>query len=205
MEYGVDWGRLKDTLPMKTHIPNTRVMNDRWGLLGWVFMMALLSLPLSFWPAAAAAHELPGSTATVVVRDGLVTIDANLDVETWMRAQPSGKLEVMVAAAKKEASAISVLVDGQKMEMELLAFPTVEQVHAVLQQKSDGHSHPKLVQVRWQAKRTAPRLVSVAVAFPTDIGPVLVTYLEPRSQLVQPGGTALFERWSPMVFGPQVQ
>lgn len=165
--------------------------HSRW----LVVALTLLIHPLSFSTSVANAHELPGSTATVVVRDGLITIDANLDVEAWMRAHSSVKLETMVAAARKEANALTVLVDGKKMEMELEVFPSVEQVHAVLQRKTEGgHAHPKIVEARWQAKRAKPALKSVVASFPPSAGEVRITFLEPRSQLVTPGGKAPFER-----------
>jgi len=158
-------------------------------------IMASVGLILWSWAAAAHAHELPGSTATVTLRDGLVTIDAHLDVDAWMRAQTARALPAMVASAKAQAESLTVRVDGQPVTMTLQRFPTADEVHRVLQRpgRADHGHHPKVVTVRWRATRAEPSATTVIVRFPEAVGPVLVSFVEPRSRVIAPGGAARFE------------
>ncbi|MFT5429817.1 MAG: hypothetical protein ACI9OJ_000489 [Myxococcota bacterium] len=155
----------------------------------------ILGLIVGLWAVGASAHQLPGSTATVVLRDGLVTIKANLEIEVWIRAQPAGDLTAMVAAAKKQATKLTVRVDGKTVPMTLEQFPSVAAIHALLQQpkpKAHGH-HPKVVAVQWRATRAVPDAAVVTVNFPRSVGRVLVSFVEPRSRVVAPGATANFK------------
>lgn len=155
---------------------------------------ALFVALLGLLATGAAAHELSGSTATVSLRDGLITIDANLDIVTWLSSQPEGDLTAMVAAARAQAQAIVVQVDGVAVALELLHFPTTRQVHAVLQRPAPAdHRHaPKIVAVQWRALKAVPTAKSVTVRFPLALGPILVAFVEPRSQILGAGQAARF-------------
>lgn len=162
-------------------------------------MKVSILLLITLLSVSASAHQLPGSTATIVLRDGLVTVDANLDIAAWMRGQNVKKprtLEATVASAKKEAATLTVLVNNRPVVMSLLEFPSVESVHRVLQRPAPkkGHGkHPKVVRVQWRAVRSMPKATSVTVRFPKAVGDVLVTFVEPRSKVVKPGGPARFK------------
>ncbi len=158
--------------------------------LGVIFMFVFLA-------SEASAHELPGSSATVVVRDGHVTIHANLNIKSWMLAQKSKRLDVKVKSARKDAEKLSVLVNNKPVKMTLKRFPTTEQVHAILQQKSDDKHHPKLVNVIWEATRAIPNFDSVSVNFPVGVGDVLLSFFEPRSKIIKPGKKGTFRTWRP--------
>lgn len=145
----------------------------------------------------APAHELPGSTATVVLRDGLVTVEANLDIKTWLRAQKARELTQMLASARSQAASLTVQLNGRVVPMTLTRFPTAARVHQILQRtsaKEKGHTHaPKVVKVHWRAARATPAAKAVTVSFPKSIGPVLVSFVEPHSQVVPAGGAAHFK------------
>jgi len=161
--------------------------------------LASIGLVLACWSGAADAHQLPGSTATVALRDGLVTVEGHLDIAAWMRAQTASHLPEMVASAKAQAAALTVRLDGEPVPMTLERFPSVDRIHAVLQRPAgDGEAHhPKVVRVQWRAVRAMPGASSVTVRLPEAVGHVLVSFVEPRSRLATPGGTARFERWRP--------
>lgn len=160
-----------------------------------LFSAVLMTLPVSI----GHAHELSGSTATVVLRDGLVRVDANLDIRAWLSTQPRGELTAMLATARTQAATLVVRIDGRPMPMTLVKFPTAEQVHRVLQSpETKGHSHgPRVVPVRWQATRSVPNAHAVSVQFPPAIGRVLVSFVEPRSQIAEPGAAVGFKSSRP--------
>lgn len=157
----------------------------------WLFSLLLATVPVS----AGLAHELSGSTATVVLRDGLVRVDANLDIRAWLSTQPTGELTAMLATARQQATALVVHVDGQPIAMTLVDFPTAQQVHGVLQSpQAKGHVHmARVVPVRWRATQAVPNAQAVSVRFPTGVGSLLVSFVEPRSQVAEPGTTATFK------------
>lgn len=157
--------------------------------------LSVVVLATVLWASSASAHELPGSTATVTLRDGLVTVEANLDIEALMRAQTTGELTAMTLAARKQAELLEVRLDGLPLPMKLTRFPNAAHIHQVLQRpQGNAHNHPKIVQVNWQAQRVSPTASQVTIAFPPEFGQILVSFVEPRSQLVAPGVAARFRR-----------
>ncbi len=159
---------------------------------------ALISLLVLLAPAASA-HELPVSSATVSLRDGLVTVDATLDMRRWLSSAGGGELNRMLAALKKQAAREVVITLGDKrVPLKVVGFPSADQVHAALQaaskpRKGKRHYHPALLPVRLEARKALRGGAALKVTFPKALGPVVVSFVQPRTRYLKPGQAASFK------------
>ncbi len=174
-------------------------------------MRLLLATSLCWLASPVRAHELQIATAQVSLRDGQIAVVAHVDLLAQLEAlQPPGA-EVSVgllAIADPEAFArlaeraraslradTSLEVDGARVAPESWRIPSVSSLRqaaqrGVMVEAIDGPGAPPALSAIAFEVRIAARPQSVSLALPAEVGPVLVQFVEPASQLVRPGRAA---------------
>lgn len=118
---------------------------------------------------SAWAHTPTGPTARVTVRDGHLTVELEValaDLETARAALPD----------------VVARIDGRPAPL------AIDPAHSGLP------SHRGFARVALASAEPVPADAAVSLTLPAALGPVAVTFVEPRMQYVAGGGTARFVR-----------
>lgn len=170
------------------------------------WMLALWMGPA--WVPSAHAHSLEVTTARITLRDGHVAVTAQLDVLELMQTTratddvPLGLLAVVDPAAfdtlaKDTWSAVqrdtTLVVDGAPVVPADWSFPDIEDLRAEAQrafmaQAVDEHVHPRFSSLSFEAPLSRPPS-RIEVALPHAVGPVLMSFVQPVSQLAEAGAS----------------
>lgn len=171
---------------------------------GALFLAAALAVLVS--STRAEAHELPTATARVTLRDDHVSVTADMDVLAYV-VQTSGAGTAASLAGTDEAELAELVrrarssletearleADGERVDLEIRAFPSVVEIRAVAEWfVAAPHAHGELRPVQLEGKRSVPGARRIALSLPPAVGPVLVTFVQPRARWTTPGGTAAF-------------
>ena len=140
--------------------------------------------------STASAHTLDIATARLSLREGHLEIYAELDLLALIPTIDRSTLSDvdLRRAAERLGATTRLTVDGREIAVSLGATPAVSQVR---QFTAEGHG--RLLPVRLEAATGTGELGRLDVAFPPEVGPVLVTLVQPRTRLAPPGGTVGFE------------
>lgn len=168
----------------------------RWLLLG---LCLALGTPTH-------AHTLEVTTAQITLRDGQIAVSAHIDVLALMQTlktpddAPLGLLAVADPAvfdALAEQARITLQahthlsVDGTSVTPVDWRFPSLDHLRAEAQrawmaEAMQDHVHATFSPISFGAQLTrAPSKVELAL--PPEVGPVLMSFVQPVSQLAQPG------------------
>lgn len=172
-----------------------------------VTVLSTSLMVLFFGSMSGQAHDIGGTSARVSWRDGHVeaTVQLNL-IHLWQRvspkptavkAQDGGAGEEMNASLaqlrQSLESGIQLLVDGKPIPWTLLGFPHASRwakIQADYAASGDDHIH--FITVRVQALEARPAGANVGVVLPKELGDVLYSFVEPRSQAARPGAAVTF-------------
>lgn len=150
---------------------------------------------------SAQAHALDVGTARVTLRDAHVEVIAEWDLFLLVEGTPTtvataSESDLVTLHAKLEHAieAQTVLeVDARTTPMALTGFPGPNELRGIAAALSaEGKDHGALVRMRLEAPAAFPAATSVALRTPVALGPVLVSFVQPASSLVAPGGRASF-------------
>lgn len=87
----------------------------------------------------------------------------------------------------------NVQVDEVRVPLEIRIFPSPEEMRAVAENpNATPHEHGQLMTVRWEATERFANPQKVSLTFPKEIGPVLITFVQPTTRWTQPGSAAVF-------------
>lgn len=184
-------------------------MSDAWGSLR---IVGLVAAAVALGHPAAIAHELPGTTARITLRDGHVEVRLEVAPVQWLQrvsggdagdvrflaqADPAG-LDVLRQRARAELGEAAVLrVDGRAVRPTAVRFPgepivreTV--VRALLQEAAGRPAPPGHVSVVLEARlEAAPGRIDLAL--PPSMGPFQAELIAPRTTIAPAGGAAHFD------------
>ncbi|PRP90964.1 hypothetical protein ENSA5_60390 [Enhygromyxa salina] len=149
-----------------------------------VWLVTALVL-VTLFARQAHAHELETNTARVSLRDGNLTIDLRAD---------AGSLpdpDALLAGTRLK-------LDGAEVALELRSFPSREQLvnaaaAVAIETDLGGHAHARLLPVEYESASAGWSGQTLEIHFPAELGPVLVTFVQPKTQQLQAGATARFE------------
>jgi len=162
---------------------------------------ARLAVVALAWVSVAGAHALDVGTARVTLRDAHVDVIAEWDLFLLVEGTPTSvatasetELATTHAKLKHAIEAQTVLeVDARTAALALTGFPGPNELRAVAAALSaEGNDHGALVRMRLEASRAFPSATTIALRTPLALGPVLVSFVQPASSLVAPGGVASF-------------
>ncbi|MFO0762241.1 MAG: hypothetical protein U0359_37725 [Byssovorax sp.] len=154
----------------------------------------------------ALGHALQEGTARVTLRDDHVTVDAQLDVVTFV-ARASGAASIGEIALASEPDLVarvalardaftaeaSIGADGERLPLTITQFPAPDEIRALAGwAAASPDAHAELRPVRLEAERALPGMRRVALTLPRAAGPVLVSFVQPAAQMTAPGATASF-------------
>ncbi|WP_052549550.1 hypothetical protein [Enhygromyxa salina] len=150
--------------------------------LGWLVTALLLFAPFG---RHAHAHELETNTARVSLRDENLTI--------YLRAD-AGSLpdpDALLAGTRLQ-------LDGAEVALELRSFPSREQLVSAaaavaIETDLGGHAHARLLPVELESASAGWSGQTLEIHFPAELGPVLVTFVQPKTQQLQAGVAARFD------------
>lgn len=156
---------------------------------------------LASWSANAQAHALDLNTARVSLRDGLVEVVAEWDLFLLVPPSPTE-----VATATDEAlsgihralietieKGTSLRIDDASHSLRIRGFPSPAELRAIAAGLSSTQKdHGALVRFSLESERSAPHPRQVSFASPASLGPVLVSFVEPRMQLASAGQSVSF-------------
>ncbi len=152
-----------------------------------IILVALLSAYVSFaaGPRSAQAHDLEGNTAQVSLRDG------NLRIHLRIRADA-------LPASKALQAGTLVKIDGRTVPLKLRTYPNRDAVmralaSAAIEADLGAHAHPAYFRVDLESEEAGWVGNTLSVQFPRRLGPVLVSFVQPKTQLLSQGATAAFD------------
>lgn len=169
----------------------------------------------------ARAHALATNTARVTLRDGAIEVLADVDAVTWLarlsgRESPLLLLDVEPAElARLAAEARRQLVedlrleaDGVRVPLELRAFPSDAALaraatEALIAAQIAGHPHPAQLRLELAAPAAIDRPTHLRIAFPPQLGDVLINFVQPTTRLTPAGGAASFTVLAPPAAPPR--
>jgi hypothetical protein len=162
---------------------------------------ARVALGIVLAAAPAAAHTLDTGTARVSLRDAHLEVHAEWDVFAAADTTPTA---LAIATPEEAVEAHARLrrtleegswleVDGRARRLAITAFPSVDELRALAATLSaQGLEHGALVRVRLEAAEALLDAERVHVRFPTAVGPVLTTFVQPSAVFAPPGAVARF-------------
>lgn len=163
--------------------------------------------------AAAEAHTLDAETARISLRDAHVSIDADLDlfrlVEADVTALATGADEPIAALRSSLRDTLedgsALRVDGTEVRLNVRELPPIPEFRgaaAIL--SSQGESHGVRLRVRLDSPDAFPNARNIELELPQELGPVVVTFVQPATQWVVPGSKAKFTVLQPEAGIPNV-
>lgn len=175
-------------------------------------------------PSSAGAHDLDMNTARVSVRDGNVEIHALLDLVAWFEAladqstpltlstiQPDEFAELSAQARRQLVESLHLEIDGERVDLRLREFPSDDEVleaaaRNLVAHQLDDHPHRTRSPVILEVAAPSQHPGEIRVRFPDPLGEVLVSFVQPRTQLAATGATSrytvLYESHDPTVVPP---
>lgn len=183
-------------------------MNARLGVLSVSLVLALLAL--SFVSIPAHAHDYHGSSASVSLRDGNVSIVVHTDlVDLLSRSNdfadrlklgrlPASELEQAIGRTQDEiTNGQWLFLNGQPMKLKIRHFPDSTEIATAATKafirtqlegdKGGSHAHPTTSIIKLEAEKHQIDVSDVVVKFPESWGDLLITFTEPHTQLLQAG------------------
>ncbi|MCB9744402.1 MAG: hypothetical protein H6741_21865 [Alphaproteobacteria bacterium] len=166
-------------------------------------MFALLTLSLAW------GHELRETTARVELRGDHVTVSVNVDVGGWLSAlsqdpRPLGviaitdtaALEGILSAADQELSETHLRVGEAELPLRVLDALDVEETRRAIirnthESMTGPHAHLPRAQLTLEG-RLPPEAESLSLQLPASMGPVVLSFSEPRSATARAGEAAEF-------------
>ncbi|HMY19864.1 MAG TPA: hypothetical protein PKA58_26240 [Polyangium sp.] len=124
------------------------------------------------------------NTARVSLRDGHLEVFAEIDemaLEALRSPADTARMQRLLETD------MHLHVDDVPVEMELrpVVFPDKEPAAA-------PHNHGALVPIHWESKRRIFSGAKIAVVFPKELGPVLISFVQPSTNWTPAGTTAQF-------------
>ena len=180
------------------------------GLPGLGAMALAAVFALSARPTTAWAHTLDLTTANVSLRDFHVEVVVSIDLlsliahtaaesclvpdGTMLATMSEAELAAHVARAREALEHGARLdVDGERVALELRAFPSPQEARALAAQASAApERRGEYVPVRFEARRSLEGAKSISVTLPNVLGAVLFTFVQPRTRLSHPGAPSTF-------------
>ncbi len=162
---------------------------------------ALFALAAWLFASSVGAHALSETTARLTLRDG--HFDVSLDVDLFLLV-PEGPTAVATAGDEAVASRLMELrgqleagtrlqVDGVEVPLRWKDGPSAAEFRAVAALLSaSGRDHGERFRVGLDAAASALGAREVKLGVPAGLGPVVVSFVEPATVYVSPGGEAHF-------------
>lgn len=169
-----------------------------------------LALALTF-ARTVAAHELGEGTSRVTLRDNHLEVLAEWDVFPLADADPTalatGPDAAVIAARARLVARIErdtrLRVDGETVDLAVTAGPSPQELRALAATVSaSGEGHGGRARLRLEARRAVPDARRVSLSPPPEVGPVLVSFVQPAARYTRPGDTATFEVLAPRAAVP---
>ena len=161
----------------------------------WLALVACLAAP------AAGAHALSETTARLTLRDG--HFDVVLDVDLFLLV-PEGPTAVATATGEAVSGRLAALrqqletgtrlqVDGARVPLRWKDGPSAAAFQAAAAVLSaSGMEHGERFRVGLDAVESNLGAREVALEVPAGLGPVVVSFVEPVTAYLPPGGQARF-------------
>ncbi len=175
-------------------------------------------------PSTVGAHDLDMNTARVSVRDGNVEIHALIDLVAWFEAladrptsltlstlQPSEFAELSARARRQLVERLHLEVDGERVDLRLRQFPSDDEIlqaaaRNLVAHQLDDHPHRTRSPIVLEIAAPSHEPGELQVRFPDLLGDVLVSFVQPRTQLAAAGATSrytvLYESHDPETVTP---
>lgn len=151
---------------------------------------------------AATAHEIDEGTARITLRDDHVEVVAEWDIFLLVDATPTAiatGTDAEVSAAYARVRRVierdtRLRVDGAPVALTVTGFASEAEFRAVAATLSAaGNLHGARIRMRLEAARAVPGASRITLAVPSQVGPVLVSFVQPASHYARPGDTAAFD------------
>lgn len=166
-------------------------------------MIALLTLSLAW------GHALEETSGRVELRGDHLSLSLNADLGAWLQrlsddprpvgvlamTDPEG-LEALLDEAREELERAHVRVGEQEVSLRVTHLPPADEARAALtrglhEAMTGEHGHAPRVSLGLEG-RLPPTGGVVQVQLPASLGPVVLSFSEPQSATLPPGGSAEF-------------
>lgn len=151
-------------------------------IMSWLVLLSIIS---ALCGREAHAHELTSNTARVGLRDGNITIHLRASAGSWV-------------APDELLDGTRIRLDGADVPLKIRSFPDHEAiieaaVGAAIETDLGGHRHARLLSATLESTSSGWRGDTLEVLFPGELGPVLVTFVQPKTHQLSAGATVRFD------------
>lgn len=169
----------------------------------WLLMALLL---LGLWPARGWSHALNVTTAKASLRDAHIEVIIELDLQLLFQkttkelaALSDSDLDAALQDAQKLLRSQTLLRgDGQTFSAAVTGFPTRADLRTMAETTSTrSPEHGPLIRIRLESLTPAAEWTQLSIALPASLGPAVVTFVQPTTQLVASGQPAAFAVLTP--------
>ncbi len=162
------------------------------------FINAIMFL-LCFLPAFnLAGHELKETSARIEFHQEMLHVVVTTDLQAWMTHLQQGvKLEdiniLYMIARQTFFHETSLTIDRQKIELQIVNFPRLEEFRIRNHDQKKEHLH--FGQIHLTARKSPPqKWNSVTLQLPKALGPYVANLVLKKTRYYQAGTPAVFSR-----------
>ncbi|HYX36570.1 MAG TPA: hypothetical protein VE954_25965 [Oligoflexus sp.] len=162
-------------------------------------MRVLTLIITAFVSRQALAHEAEEASVGLTLRDKAVEVRLNIDVDSWVEGitglplpmEHPEALEPMLLIARNNLQQMVLTVGGKKVDLVLVQFPAAEEL--IHEAEDHGHSGHMRSTVILKGTLTTPAQGEVALSAPKEMGPVIMSFYQPKTLWVPAASKAHFK------------